>query len=294
MAPTSSRRVAIAEGVIGGIAGAVIEVANLAFFANSSAGLALGVGALIGGLLLSVQRSAIERMVESELAPLRKVESYVDISSTASYEPFASIVQRYASITEVEFESVKSKIVAEAHDRMRALAIDKRSPTLQTGDYYEWLFRQFGQTQRGEYVHAVSMSSEEEWNDSDLETNFLEANVKAAERGVDVTRIFIVPTSRIAEFVRIPPIVAHTDESEVPLRGLWVRLEHVERYDPNLLRSLGEGFLDFNGRVGLEDRFDPFGEARGDVTMLPADLRRMRKQFEQLQKMAKPLTQNPS
>ncbi|WP_335986133.1 hypothetical protein [Glycomyces sp. MUSA5-2] len=297
--------VSIVEAVFGLLLGAAFGVVNWLFLASSPAGWALSLAAPVGSMLLTIQRKALEESFAKErddinatlardLLPLRKIADYIEIGPDADYSSLNEVVRRFAAITEPEFSPVKQKIVKDATEQLRLLAINKRSSTLQTGDYYDWLFRQFGTLGNGEYVHAVSMSSDEEWNDSDLERNFLRANIDAAERGVRVERIFIVESKRIAEFLTRSPIDQHTKESEAPLIGYLVKNEEVTKYDPNLLKQIGEGFIDFNGRVGLEDRFDPSGSARGEVTMLDVDLSRMLEIYNKLIKMATPLSRTSS
>jgi hypothetical protein len=286
----NERRVPFVEALVAAAIGITLEILNAALFENSHGGIALGVAVAVGGVLFSLQRLALEKSFEKELEPLKRLKDYVDLSSTVKYAELATIIASYAAITETEFKPVKQQILVETADQLRALEISKRSSTLSTSHYYNWLFQQFTQLHKKEYVHAVSLSSEEEWNDSDLEKNFLKVNIEAGKRGVDVSRIFVVKGSEISKFVSLPPIVAHTQESPIKLKGYWVRREQLEKYDAQLLLALGEGFIDFNGRVGLEDRFDPFGAARGDVTMLEEDLRKMKTQYENLMKMAVPLS----
>lgn len=289
------------EPLAGVLIAVIIEVANSLWFHSSAPGWVLGVGVALGSLLLALQRVAIERRVleetqnvreelNRETKPIRALSQYVDLTQVANYEPLSDLASRYASITEIEFAPVKKQLVEEAIDKLRRLASDKRSPTLRTGDYYNWLFTQFGQLKPKDYVHAVSLSSDEEWNDSALERNFLEANIDAGRRGVDVIRIFIIPDDRITNFVKLEPINHHTVESDTPLKGYRVRQEELQKYDPKLLKAINQGFIDFNGRVGLEDKFDQEGEVRGEVTMLPQDLKRMNDIFTKLMTMAKPLS----
>ncbi len=56
------------------------------------------------------------------------------------------------------------------------------------------------------------------------------------------------------------------------------------------MHEIKQGFIDFNGKVGLEDLFDPTGAVRGDVTMFPEDLRSMRSLYRRLLNMTVPLS----
>lgn len=283
------RSLAVIEAIIGGSSAVVVEVLNVLFFEKSNAGHVLAFGLALGGILLSVQRGAIERATEKELAPLRALAAFVDVGRLADYSPVSALHQSYSSIVEPEFAPLKANIVTDATAELKKLLHEKRSTTLQTGDYYDWLFAQFKVMEKNNYVHAISLSSDDEWNDSELEKNFFEVNRLAGERGVAVTRIFVVERARLPAFLKLPPIDAHTAESKVKLSGRWVAREELQRLDPQLLKSLNEGFIDFNGRVGLEDRIDPTGAARGDVTLNPDDLQRMQRLYERVFKMSAPL-----
>lgn len=291
----------VVESVFGVVVGVITGILSWIFLSELPlVGWVVSLAAPVFGVLLTLQRKSLEEAfvteghairstLERDLLPLEKIADFVEIGPDADYSSLNEVVRRFSAITEPEFSPVKQKIVKDATEQLRLLAINKRSPTLQTSDYYVWLFRQFSSLIAGEYMHAVSMSSDEEWNDSDLEKNFLKANIDAAHRGVLIERIFIIESDRIAGFLERSPIDSHTKDSEAPLTGYWVKKEELAKYDPHLLRQVGEGFIDFNGRVGLEDRFDPNGGARGDVTMLDVDLARMGEIYGKLIKMATPL-----
>jgi hypothetical protein len=260
------------EGIIGSLIGIVIEVVNYAKFEHSPDGAQLALIVALVGVLLAVLRSALQLSIDEALAPVTKLAEIVDLQMDLNVDNVQLLLQRYLSVTEPEFKQVKEQIVADATEKLRRLAIEKRSATLQTTDYYDWLFRQFDLLAPGEYVHAVSLSSDTEWNDSQLEKNFLAKNLEAAKRGVLVSRIFIVEEKRLEDFLKLPPIHAHTKEADTGLQGFYVSRNNLELVDREALAAIGEGFIDFNGHVALEDRFDTQGLARGDVTMLSTDL----------------------
>lgn len=276
-----------AEAVAAVLIAIIVEFANSKYFGKSELGTLLAIQTGFIGVLLSIQRLNLDESRQREQARIDKVAEYLDVQQDASYNSIRALGERFGSITEAEFTPVKDQIVADAQEQLRRLAIEKRSATLQTTHYYDWLFKQFERSNKNEYMHAVSLSSDEEWNDSQLEQNFLKANVQAAGRGVEVCRIFIVADDRVAQFMKLPPIQKHSKSSGSGLVGYLVSRNELEKYDPQVLRSVGQGFVDFNGKVGLEDIFDPQGAARGQVTMLPEDLERMLSIYNRLLNMAK-------
>lgn len=281
------------EALVAVLIALTTEVANRMFFESSQVGTALALQTAFVGLLLTVQRLSLEEARRHENLRIDRVADYLDLENTTSYANLRALNHRYGSITEEEFRDVKDHVIAEAQEELRRLAIDKRSATLQTTHYYDWLFRQFDRAGEGDYVHAVSLSSDEEWNDSQLEANFLKVNINAAQRGADIHRIFIVADDRLASFVENPPIKAHRPGSGKGLKGSVVSQEELTKHDAKTLKSVGQGFIDFNGQVGLEDIFDADGEVRGQVTMLPEDLQRMQSIYSRLLNMAKDLPDSP-
>jgi hypothetical protein len=244
----------------------------------------------IFGLLLAMLRSALQDSIEDALQPVGQLAKIVDLQSQSNLGVVEVLLQRYLAVTEAEFRPLKEQIVADAAEKLRRLAAEKRSTTLHTTDYYDWLRRQFAFVGRGDYVRAVSLSSDEEWNDSQVEKNFFAWNLDAVSRGAAVSRIFVVEDERLPRFLQLQPIQAHTVEAATGLTGYYVSRDFLERVDINALAEIGEGFIEFNGRVGMEDRLDPNGKIRGEVTMLRADLEKMGRVYQRLLPLARPLS----
>lgn len=278
------------EGVAGSAIALAIEAGNYIWFEHSTAGSQLAISVAVIGVLLALLRSALQLSMQRALEPVSKLTEIIDLQAKSNIASIDGLLQRYLSVTEDEFRPVKEQIIAEAAEQLRRLAIEKRSATLQTTDYYEWLFKQFDSLRSGEYVHAVSLSSDTEWNDSQVEKNFLAKNIEVAARGAFVHRIFIIEEARLARFMQQPPIAAHTRDAGTGLYGYFVSRTYLERTDTKVLAEIGEGFIDFNGHVALEDRFDVNGQARGEVTMLRSDLDKMLRIYQRLLNMAVPLS----
>ena len=282
------------EGICAAVIGIIIEGVNAIFFKNSGEGTLLAVAIALIGLLLTITRFALQTFFKETFTKVEAMAKIIDLSVHTKTDLVKDLLDAYIRVTEEEFREVKEHIVTEASEKLRRLSTEKRSPTLQTTDYYSWLFRQFDDNRLGEgdYIHAVSLASDTEWNDSQEEKNFLDKNIAAAQRGVEVARIFIAKESDLPHLLSLPPIDLHTVEVDNKLDGYYVSREHLEKSDRDFLASIGEGFIDFNGRVALEDRFDQIGRVRGEVTLHRGDLHKMKSIFEKLKYMAKPLRIN--
>ncbi|MEO8527930.1 MAG: hypothetical protein ABI435_02520 [Pseudolysinimonas sp.] len=282
-------RVPIVEAAVGILVAVLIEFINIAFFEGSIVGHVFAVAVAVGGLLLAVQRHAIERALRAGLRPLKAIAALIDVGRKADYDPLRGVVQTYSSITEEEFRPVKERILQNATLQLRRLANEKRSIRLSTIDYYSWIFRELERRPKGTYVRMITLASHEEWTNSPLERNFFDAYSLAAE-SVEVVTIFVVAEDHLEALLRQPSVDAHTVESSNPLVGWWVSLEEITSRSPDMLTEIGGGFMDFGGHVGLEDLPEPSGALRGEVTMHQADLNRMDTLFENLKHLGSRLT----
>jgi hypothetical protein len=277
------------EAIVGLVITILVEIANGLFFEGSNAVHALALAVSIGGVLLTVQRHSLERSFEDRLGPLNSVAAYVDVSQEANYEVLRGLLQSYSGVIENEFRAVKEQIVKNAGEELRHLAFEKTSPVLSTIDYYEWIFRQLRPSAAQSYVHMVSLCNEGEWDNSALEKNFFDAYVEASER-LDVKTIFVVPESQLSSLLARPAVDAHTVEATNRLQGFWVSLDEVKDKHSHLLPLLSGGFMDFDGRVGLEDNHESSGALRGQVTMRAGDCERFNDLFEKLLRLSTKLT----
>jgi|GEM_PF-3930417 len=286
------------EGIIATAIAIVVEGVNWFAFDHSQPGTILAVSVALVGLLLVITRLALQSYIKATfrstfgvtMERVERLTEIADLSVRSNVSSISGLLETYLRVGEPEFAPVRRQIVEDAAEKMRKLAVEKRTPVLETPDYYAWLFDQFDNVREGGYIHAVSLSSDLEWNDSQVEKKFLEKNLESARSGVKVSRIFVAREETLAKFIKLPPIEAHTKEVENGLVGYWVSRNQLEKAAPDLLKSIREGFIDFNGHVALEDVFDSDGGARGEVTLLPADLERMQSIYMKLQNMAEPLS----
>ena len=86
------------------------------------------------------------------------------------------------------------------------LAVDEQSRTedIESGKFYRYLHKYFTEANPGSKMWIVSTMMENEWNDSPQERTFKQDNIEAAERGVELERIFILDVKKWNEFKTNP------------------------------------------------------------------------------------------
>lgn len=233
------------------------------------------------GPALSISRHALEKRFEDEFAMLKNLIKYVDVIQSDIGSSFKRIIELYAQISETDFCDIKEGIICDTEDRLAKLAHDKRSDELNTGEYFNWLFRFLSNAKSGSTIWAISMNLDIEWNISQEEDTFLALNLEAAKRKVKVERIFVIPSDSIEEIISNKYVKSQIDSSGEYLIPLFVTKEHLDKVDKKLLSSLGEGIIAVDNRVVLIDTESESG-FRGIVTMNQTEISDWHRRFEQL------------
>jgi hypothetical protein len=229
----------------------------------------------------SLGRFEYSRQLAEELAPVKKLAEIVDLRKKCSVDDIRNILDLYVQITDDNFERVKIAAVREASIKLSRLAFQKRSDTLATGEYYNWLLAIIKDTQPGSEIWAVSMMLSCEWDDTAPENHFLDYNLDAAKRGVTIRRVFVVPEAMIVDLPNCRPVAAQIDPAN-KIDALLVAREYLEEKEKQLLANLGDGLIAFDQRVILIDEHSKDGTARGYVTINPGEIATRRYFFESL------------
>ena len=245
---------------------------------------------LVVGPALSFLRYNIIKKIEEEMEQVHSLASIVDLQRQISLPQFQELLKVYLEIPEEEFRLVKNSILSQAHEKLRKLAHEKKSEELPTSEYYRWLLPMLQNAVPGSRVWALSMMMDCEWDDTPAEEQFLKLNIEATKRKVILERIFVVRKTDFPLIALNKGVKAHLDNTSEFLIPWIVAREDLEVRDPGLLEKLGDGFIAFDMNVGLIDINSAAG-IRGEVTMNPADLNRLRENFENLRINARPLDQ---
>jgi hypothetical protein len=240
------------------------------------------------GIALSFTRYAFSKKLEEEMSSVRNLASIIDLERQIRVDSFLEMVRVYLEISEPEFRTVKDGIVKEASDRLSTLAREKTSEELATGEYFTWLFDELRSTVAGSRIWAISMMLEIEWLESQVEQTFLDLQLTAAGKGVDVERIFVVRRKDIPQLLSNKYIKAQFEKAGKRLRPLVVEREYLETHDPTLLSQLGDGLMGIDARVVLIDISSPTGY-RGRVTMNPSSIASLQRMYTNLRSNARPM-----
>lgn len=273
---------------------------GLAFIFHALHEVELGhVTAVITALLVVQKftlRFSIEQAQERIIAttePLRRLEEIIDLQSQETISTLDALTRSYFAIPEPELARIKEGMLHDVLDRMRQLSLRKTSEALSTGEYYEWLLPMLREVKRGEKVIAVSLMFDAEWDDSDVERKFLDENVAAAKRGAIVDRVFVIPEANIEAVLNNAGVALHRTDRGPGLGGSYITREYLERHDAELLRKLGDGFIQIGDRVALVDQFGPEGEVRGYVTINPIELASLASVHQRLRNLTRELSDPP-
>lgn len=270
------------EAVVSLLAGGVI-----ALFVDPS----LGAVVWAIGAIVTLAETRHEVRLDERLSRVDGLATVVDLSRATKVDEIQNLISNYFAVAEPELARLKDAVVAGARDDLLRLATDKSSGELPSGEYYSWLLPMLDRMPSGGSIRALSMMMDCEWDDSEPERRFIQANIDAARRGVSIQRVFVAPHSimvrAIGEIPAMKPQLAWEDPPK--LTGYFVDRQYLETHDPKLLAKLGDGFIDLNNRVALVDLHSIDGSARGEVTMLQARLSQLRDIHDQLLLHARPL-----
>ena len=89
------------------------------------------------------------------------------------------------------------------------------------------------------YLWCASTMLEDEWTDSPQEMKFRLINLEAANRGVNVERIFIFSKDKIKEFKNNKTLKIYMQSN---IKTLFVDLDEIKQKAPNLIETVGDGW----------------------------------------------------
>ncbi|GHT57570.1 hypothetical protein FACS18945_2220 [Bacteroidia bacterium] len=68
-------------------------------------------------------------------------------------------------------------------------------------DFYSSMHKSYADCVAGDRIWAIEMPRSDIWNDSEEEQRFIQDNIDAAERGVEITRVFVINAEDAEKFV---------------------------------------------------------------------------------------------
>ena len=168
------------------------------------------------------------------------------------------------------------------------LSMDSQSRTedLDSGKFYKILDKYFSETKNGSKMWITSTMMENEWNEDPAERKFIQSNFDAADRGVEINRIFIFNKSDVKNFKDNPYIKRYLSSDKIITK--FVDLQTIKDKNPKLLEVIKNGWIGIDDYALLVD-LPSDGTSRGYVTLNKLEIKKAKSCYEELDLMAVPL-----
>lgn len=168
------------------------------------------------------------------------------------------------------------------------LSFDEQSKTedLDSGKFYRILDKFFSETKPGSKMWIISTMMDNEWNEDPAERKFIQSNFDAADRGVEMERIFIFSKKNIPYYKTNKYIQRYLSNNKILTK--YVDLDELINTSPELLSIIKEGWIGIDNYALLVD-LPSDGTSRGYVTMNKQEIKKAKECFEKLRSFAVPL-----
>jgi hypothetical protein len=253
--------------------------------------IALVIGVI--GILFSVGRYGLDELLSEywntqltqRFSKVDRLAEIVDLEYRNDLPEVKNLIELYSGITDPEFFDIKQEILLSTIHRLSQIHQDRRTATLSTGAYYEFLLGLLDSIKVGETIHAVSTGEAIEWDDSPEEERFFTANKEIVSRGGRVVRFFVYDKAAfLAAKTSNKKVEAHF--SGTGLEGNFVDKDRLKATDPYLYKAIGQGFILVEQRIAVVDIFGL--EPRGYITKNRDELKRFSTAVNQLRQLADP------
>lgn len=168
------------------------------------------------------------------------------------------------------------------------LSMDSQSRTedLDSGKFYKILDKFFSETKQGSKMWITSTMMENEWNESPAEKKFIQSNFDAANRGIEIERIFLFNKEDAETFQKNPYIQRYLSSDKIISK--FVDLNELKEKNPKLLDIIKNGWIGIDDYALLVD-LPSDGTSRGYVTFNKQEIKNAKTCFEELHAMTQPL-----
>ncbi len=168
------------------------------------------------------------------------------------------------------------------------LSFDEQSKTedLDSGKFYRILDKFFSEAKSGSKMWIISTMMDNEWNEDPRERKFIQSNFDAADRGVEMERIFLFSKRKIPYYKTNKYIQRYLASNKI--MTTYVDFDELVNKNPKLLSIIKEGWIGIDDYALLVD-LPSDGTSRGYVTMNKQEIKKAKKCFDELKNMAVPL-----
>mgnify|MGYP001149483725 CR=1 FL=1 len=160
-----------------------------------------------------------------------------------------------------------------------------RTANLETGIFYRAIQQYFKKLNKESHLWCASTMLEDEWTEEPLEMNFRVLNLEAANRRVNMERIFIFRKSEIKKFKNNKTLKIYMQSN---MKTWFVDYHEILEKEPKLLQIVGDGWDGIDEETLIVDLPSNCQE-RGYISQNKREVKKAYACFEELKKYAKDL-----
>ena len=167
------------------------------------------------------------------------------------------------------------------------IEFDKKGRTedLEIGDFYKAINNCFRKLNKESYLWCASTMLEDEWTESPQEMKFRLINLEAANRGVNVERIFIFSRDKIKEFKKNKTLKIYMQSN---IKTLFVDYDEIKLKNPKLLKILDNGWDGIDKNILIVD-LEGESNKRGYISKNSKEVLKAYECFQELKKYSQDL-----
>lgn len=162
---------------------------------------------------------------------------------------------------------------------------EKRTECLEIGKFYKAINNCFKKLNKESYLWCASTMLEDEWTDSPQEMKFRLINLEAANRGVNVERIFIFSKEKRKEFKNNKTLKIYMQSN---IKTLFVDLDEIKEKKPNLIKIVDNGWDGIDKDILIID-LPETSKQRGYISKNTKEVEKAYNCFQELKKYSKDL-----
>lgn len=160
-----------------------------------------------------------------------------------------------------------------------------KTDNLGVGKFYKAINNYFNKLDKNSNMWCASMMLEDEWTEEPLEMNFRVSNLEAANRGVNLERIFIFSKDRIQEFKNNKTLNIYMQSN---IKTMFVDYDEVIVKEPELIKIVGNGWDGIDKSTLIVDLSENDKE-RGYISINKKEVQKAYNCFQKLKQYSKDL-----
>ena len=160
-----------------------------------------------------------------------------------------------------------------------------KTDNLGVGKFYKAINNYFNKLDKNSNMWCASMMLEDEWTEEPLEMNFRVSNLEAANRGVNLERIFIFSKDKIKEFKNNKTLNIYMQSN---IKTMFVDYDEVIVKEPELIKIVGNGWDGIDKSTLIVDLSENDKE-RGYISINKKEVQKAYNCFQKLKQYSKDL-----